>query len=565
MQGTTLGGCAPWVIEVANRGEDTRGEVLIQSEVMTIRHPVELPRGSKKRFLSYVPEYSYYANLTISLRTNVGVVTFPMPPAEQSYSQYVCLVGGNSGEMTFIRTQSTAEYGDRLRDVYGKPGTLPDRPIGYSACSVVVLGEGAERMTDAEVDALKGWVVSGGTLVFLGGASSPVLDDARWRAFLPVGPRRRANVARLPGIERLAGSSAPAGTFSINYGPPSAGASTTFAAEGRDLIVEKRVGLGSVAYMAFDPFQPPLKQWKGLYKLFSNGLDTGRIVERRMYVFRQMGSTQEANYYPGADVIDSPFDVKLPSTGVVLLILVAHLVVAVPLNFLVMRKLGKGELAWITTPIISVIFAALFFRLASGLYEAGQSTRSHGILLASSLHPTGFFKGSTELFIPRGGVYDLRLQNTETVSPIGTDYYYDQNARSLQVVDDGMVRIPELRVSNLAFEEFQVSQLVPSDVLRLNATRQGTNKLKIEVENRSAFSLEGASVHYLDKTYAVGRVEAGKTFSTVATGTPLTDAQFADCKVLVLTSPILGFKPSVQMGADVGSNIQLIFVGEAPK
>jgi hypothetical protein len=565
MQGTTLGGSVPWVIEVGNRGQDTHGEVLIRTQSLTIRHPVELPRGSKKRFLSYLPEYSYYTDLAISLRTNVGSISFPVPQAEESFGEYICLIGGNAGDMTFVRTQGVSDYGDRLRDVYGKPGNLPDRPIGYSACSVVVLGEGAERMTNAEVSALKGWVVSGGMLVFLGGASVPVLQDARWRPFLPVASIQRTNVTSLPAIERLAGSPAPAGTFSIAYGSPATGALSRFSAAGRDLIVEKRVGLGSVAFMAFDPFQPPLKQWKGLFKLFRNGLEIDRSLERRMYVIRQMGRAEEANYYPSVDVIDSPFDVKLPSMGTVLLILMAHLFVAVPLNFMVMRKLGKGELAWVTTPIISILFAALFFRLASGLYEAGQSTRSQGVLLASSLHSTALFRGSTELFIPRGGVYDLRLQNTESVTPMGNEYYYEENTRALEVVDDGMIRIPNLRVSNLAFEEFQISQLVPADMVRLSATEQSSGRLRVTVENRSKFVLEGASVHYRDKSYSIGRIDTGASFSGVLTASPLSDSQFANTHVLVLTSPISGFKASAQAGADVGSTIQLIYVGDAPK
>ena len=83
-----------------------------------------------------------------------------------------------------------------------------------------------------------------------------------------------------------------------------------------------------------------------------------------------------------------------PSSGFVLKMLAAYLVVLVPLNWLIFRMLGRVEWAWIAAPFIAIVGALLVVKMASldigfvrsntqiGLLEIlrGLSTRAyHGI------------------------------------------------------------------------------------------------------------------------------------------------------------------------------------------
>ena len=68
----------------------------------------------------------------------------------------------------------------------------------------------------------------------------------------------------------------------------------------------------------------------------------------------------------------------LPPASQMLMVLAIYFVVVVPVNFLVLKKLGRGEWAWFTAPIISLIFAGVLFSRAQNLYSAKMSTASAG-------------------------------------------------------------------------------------------------------------------------------------------------------------------------------------------
>jgi hypothetical protein len=561
--GSARGGSIPILVKVSNRGANTRGAVVLRSTSIVSTYPVDLPTGSNKQFFAYLPEDAAYGECSIALDTDQGSLGYPLKLPRET-AEYMCLIGGSTGDMTFLRASDPNVYELQWHDAYGKPGFLPDRRIGYSSFNVVVLGEGAERMTDSEVEALKTWVVSGGVLVFIGGASPAVLNDKRWAPFVPVHSLRQKNVFKLPDIERIAGSPAPAGVITLSTGAIVEGAVETFPSSGNSIIVQKRIGLGRAVYLAFDPFQPPLKQWKGLKKLFVNGFDANSAIAAKTWVMSHADPYEEYEYDPTMDAINSPFQTELPPTGTVLLILFAHLIISVPLNFYVMRRIGRSEMAWVTTPVISIGFAAVFFSLASGLYEAGQSTRTLGVLVASTEHDIGAYTGKAEIFIPRGGQYDLRLNGVESVST-SSNYYYESE-QVLHVVDEGTVQIPDIRVSNLAFKEFYFTQRVANTkFISAKARRVGANKLDIHVVNLSPHTLDTVSVQCGKALYQLGTIEPGGEFRGTAQGHRYTKDPWSQESNMVVQATLKGFRAGPQIGADKGSSTLLLYFGGPPE
>lgn len=560
--GVSALGSYPLLVDVANKGPNTRGNVVLTTESLSISYPVELPRGAKKQFIAYVPSASLYREASIALRTTQGNAAFNIRAPEEQGGEFVCMIGGSSGEMTFLRIEEEYPvYGLGLRDAYGRPGSLPDRSAGYSSFVAAVLGEGAERMTDDEVVALKDWVVSGGTLIFLGGAGNAMHNDARWRSFVPVREVIRENVRTLQRIDSIAGSMPPPGTITLAHGRPVDGAETLFSSGGRNLIVRKRIGLGHAVYLAFDPFQPPLKQWQGLRKLFINCLGQEGPGEAQNWRLTQSIGGRDQYYNPSFDAIDSPFEADLPSAGTVLLILVLHLIISVPLNFYVMRKIGKSELAWITTPIVSVAFAAVFFSLASDLYAAGQSTRSVGVLIAADGHPTGQFFGKSEIFVPRGGTYDLELKDVESIGGTSPGYYYE-NYEPLDATDDGSLHISDMRVGNLAFRELHLQQRVPvEDMLNVRAGKKGANTIELSIVNQTQYTLEGTTAQLDNQLYTVGDIGPGATFKQTLVGKKYSQAPWSGEPGIVIEANLKGFRPGPQLGVDVGSLVRLAYFG----
>ena len=142
-------------------------------------------------------------------------------------------------------------------------------------------------------------------------------------------------------------------------------------------------------------------------------------------------------YNPRTGAYDSvtadPFNTKLPPTTKVLWILCTYFVVIIPINFLLLKKLKRGEWAWFTAPVISLSFAGAFFAAASDLYSAKLSTATQGLLVATAHTPETLFFGKSQLFFPRGGEYDLKLQNLDSLGAgQGDPYDYSGGYRSRQ-------------------------------------------------------------------------------------------------------------------------------------
>jgi hypothetical protein len=86
-----------------------------------------------------------------------------------------------------------------------EPGLLPDRAAGYDAVGVVYLGDvPPAALSDAQVDALRGFAARGGLLV--AGSAARLRADERFRAlFRPPARRRHDPPARAGARGRIAG------------------------------------------------------------------------------------------------------------------------------------------------------------------------------------------------------------------------------------------------------------------------------------------------------------------------------------------------------------------------
>ncbi len=501
----------PYLVTVGNRGPDARGNVVVQGQGFAMRYPIELPRGTQKRLIIYPTEPMYRMSPTsYVLETNQGNLRLQRGINYEAQTWYALAISDTSGVASFL--QQGGEYQKAMIDAYGRPGRLPDRAVGYLGCRLVLLGDGAERMSDPEVRALQDYVLMGGNVVMLGGASTPLLNDPRWASWVPIRPERpktlTAKGAAKMGLE-------PKGTFTLTPGTPVAGAKLLSSYQDEVLAVEKAVGLGRVVYLSVNAFEEPARYWAG-WQPFFRALS---LTEGGHEFAKQLGLTNTDGYNStlpamysmssnGPTVPGDPFQAQMPATGTILAILLIYFILVVPVNLLLLRKMGRGELAWITSPIISVVFAGIFFRFAAGLYSADLSTATRGLWVVDEAAESGQFLGSTQMFFPRGGAYDLGLEGVEhIVSRRVSDYGADDDRlfNDLRAIDDGRIRVPGMQVRNLSFHEFGFQQRMPGgQMFELSADG-------MSVTNRSNLTLSNARLLLDGKAYKLDDLKPGAT------------------------------------------------------
>ncbi len=560
----------PIVADIQNLGPDARGVLVVSADGNRTDYPVELPRGAKKRIITY-PAF-LFGTLHFSLETDQGKVDKEYNGGGSNPDGIpVLLISDTSGDLGFIRRKPTAQKiqinpgmppdpeadnGSGLTDAYAKPEMAPARAVGYTDIGKVILGSGSERLSNEQVAALKLWCLQGGTIVFIGGVSSPVLADTRWASLIPAahlhltqlgGESSRENFIRenpntsanksTEGFLLVDGSPMP--RASVTTGAPVFGGRGEFA-DNCLVWADAPHGLGKTIFISFNPFEAPIRSWEGRQKLLTRILKQNSTILAASYLSQYNGQVGGDRMWTGTAFVptagtvppplasakptpieDDPFSMVLPPTERIMTILLAYFVVVVPVNFLLLKKLKRGELAWFTAPIISLAFAAILFTSAGSLYSGKMSTVTNGLVFAQEGDSEGWFIGTTQMFIPRAGSYDLHLSNIDSLGSIPNEQQAyrgysvpNEDTKDLEPVDTGEILVTNLPANNLAFRKISYKQRIPiSSWIHVVLESEGKKSARCDITNSSPYTIGGAQLAVGGELIVLGNLPPGKHVS----------------------------------------------------
>lgn len=417
---SSFGPFRPIRIIIENPLNNDRGVVTIKSGDYQVQIPVELPSKTIRTFVAYVSSQGY-EDATIDLECDQAKLRVNLEHhGISSESINVGLISDVTSAATFLRSKvvkdvSYNNYGNSqslsIVDYACLPGLAPDRALGYDGLDLLILGEGAERMTDGEVQAVKSYVLAGGRLLFTGGAISPVIRDPRWAGFLPGSDPRvvSANGSALLSSLMQTRVTDEIALTSLTPSP----AAHALTENGVAMTLTKGMGLGEVVFWAFDPFQGALRKSDSRGPLFASLFHGEKYLREQFLLNNGVGLEQAYQYGYGAtspaygpndaEPQTSPFQVEIPPTATVFTILALYLIAVVPVNFVLLGRKGKGQWAWVTGPAIGVAFASVFFFISRDLYNKGLSRATAAVIVAHEGVERGYAICEQQYFFPRGG------------------------------------------------------------------------------------------------------------------------------------------------------------------
>ncbi len=546
----------PYRINLENDGPDARGVVEIRAGTNVMKYPFELPKGTRKSFIAYPWIGEQYEEPQLVVNSNRGSFQIDLPFPSTSYyasQEIIGMISETAGQLRILRTDENQpiEEGQAppttTYDTYMRPEDAPDRVVGYSPLNTLVLGEGAERLSDSAVSAIKGWVLTGGHLIFVGGSQTPLLNDPRWADVLPIRNVTAIQVDSVPWLKNF--GTPPPGPISFASGELAEGAVAS-PGDGRVPSAFRSVGLGRVIFLAINPFEEPLRTWDGRREMLNTVATKGRELSEGIY--EQYAGVLDSPQYDdwmaygsyNEMSADDPFSVRLPSPWVILLVLGAYWVTVVPLLFGVLKKMGKREWAWLLAPVISIGFAGIFFSFAGGLYGSSASRSTVGLLMADGSLDQAYFIGKEQLFLPHAQRYNLGLERVETLHDVAMSYGYNSrpsnSAFQGQVVDVGEIEGFEVPVGSLSFREFGFRQRIDMQG-GIKGSVEAEVKDKIlhvsgQVTNDTGMTLR--SVEVKADSFIVGRfnVLAPGESADISTKIPVAEAPAATMKVYLEAS-----------------------------
>jgi len=401
----------PVAVTVSNTGGDSVGTLTITGDGLgSFEYVLDLPQGARKRVVLPVVHTAFGNRAQLSLRIDGERVVKKMITLNQIGPERPTLAVISS-DATVLNSLQAAEFSPVAGTALVRldAALLPDDAALLAGLDAIFIHDLATaELSAAQREALLLWTRLGGQLILGGGPRaertlpglagvSPVevgaLRADAPSASLAVFARRPELAAELPGL-------------TINEVRLRDGAR---ALDGAGLLIARDEGAGKVIFTAFD--LAALRGWAGEAALWQQAIE----IAPRAHIgpsFRWLGDNLLRNALRSSVI-------WLPPLWVVLALMATYIVVVGPLNFLLLRRLRRIELAWVTTPLIAL--GALGLTYGGSLMLRGPEAQVvqlavvQGFEGASTGQATAFFG----IFSPGRRSYRLDFAAESLITPWG--------------------------------------------------------------------------------------------------------------------------------------------------
>jgi len=425
-------------IELSNAGPAIKGELRLAggaSGHTRFSVPVDLPTTARQAYLLHAQPPSFGKSVKVELVS--GDRTIASSDVDYLVHDAAQLVVGIVAEKPdgIIRELNLGAGSNGLAPAIVSLGVadLPDRLEAWGTLDRLIWQDvDSSSLTPQQLAALRGWIAGGGRLIVVGGSAgigtlSGFPDD-----LLPFRPSATIDIA-------------PA-TITSLVGPPPAGASDVPAFAGtltggqalstsgdRAIAADLDYGSGSVTVIGFDP----TASWLAA----SHDVDT---LWRRFLPQRTTGGpvvTSDDSQIVSA--VSQLASLALPPIGGLILLLGGYILLIGPLNYLVLKRLDRRELAWLTMPALIVVFAVV-------AYVFGTTLRGTDVIVnevAVVRGAPGATEGSAQVYVgvysPSRTSYDLQFPGSALLAaPLSGEFAGNGDPTALDLVqaDPALVR-----------------------------------------------------------------------------------------------------------------------------
>jgi hypothetical protein len=288
------------------------------------------------------------------------------------------------------------------------PADIPERPEPLAGLAAMVWAGDSGSLTEAQRRSLERWVAEGGQLVILGGPDW----QARTAAFadlLPIDEVTAVDAVPQAALAAWAGSDAPATLdASVSTGTLRDEAGALITAEDGTLLASMRpVGAGRVILIGTDLATDAHRGWEGSPGLWGRLLPTGALLEQFMGggfpIQEEIDNSlsQALNTLPSLDV---------PPAELLLAVIVGYILLIGPISYIVLRRVDRRELAWVTAPLLIVLFSACSYGIGRSLKGSDVIVNQISLIRSSSAGGTASVETYAGVYSPDRATYDVSVE-----------------------------------------------------------------------------------------------------------------------------------------------------------
>jgi len=456
----------PMMVEIENPGGDLETELRVavanQNYSVVFAVPVSLPAGAHKLVPLYALPNNYSHQLEVRLVSKDGETLLASEKVKVSPQANITFLVGilaNAGQrgaislLNGIELISTQTRPIELTDL--TVGDLPERPEGLDSLDMLVLNDvDTSQLSQEQATALQSWVRKGGRLVIGGGAGTGRTLAGLPEALQPVRLEGALELetSALGGLAEFAGAGRPdmSGKFLVARVAPQE-ARILAGDQAQPLVIERSLNRGTIDFVALDLATAPFEGWSGTMGFWQKLVEPGAAYPEGMPVDMSLRQMRSGSFYGALTNIPT---LDLPSLGALSALLLAYIVLVGPVNYLVLRRMHRLHLAWVTIPLLTLLFAG-------GAFGIGYALRGTDLILNKiaivETQPEGPAQVTTYigLFSPRRQSYQIEVRGAGLISP-GEQYYNVGTAQPEMVFVQGEPSLVRgLAVNQWSMQSFQ--------------------------------------------------------------------------------------------------------------
>lgn len=503
------GGWAAISVTLVNDGAPTEGYLESTSDGGTVRRFVELPAGARKVTPLYVRPEAFARRVTVRYVEPNGTVQAEVEVRvlNQSGGQ-VAIVGDPNG---LLRPQLAGS--NELRDQ--EPITLgvadlPERPEPLSGISALVWAADSTGLSEAQRRSIERWVAGGGQLVVIGGADWQARTDGLVE-LLPVEALTAEDAVPHAALAAWSGSADPAiANDTVSTGSLRDDARALVRTDDDQALISMRaVGTGRVILVGSDLATEAYRGWDGAPRLWDRLLDTGSTFSD---FFGGMPPEAESQTALSQALANLP-SLEVPPAELLLALIVAYIVLIGPISYVVLRRLDRRELAWITAPVLVVLFAGCSYGIGSVMKGGDVIVNEIALIRSSGSGTTASVESYAGIFSPERTAYELDVEADALVSQLQPAQFGNGQRRETDtLIEQGNpARVRNLSIGVFGFEGIRADALVDHQAVLSVSWRVEDGELIGTVTNNGEQVVEDVAYVSPSQGEKVGDLEPGES------------------------------------------------------